>query len=431
MEPPTLPDLAMVALNDAKKSKYEAPWYGFYGLVLSPLNCSETATDVTLVYPQFPLRFQESVEVEVDIDQAEEDMEREDEPESPIYIPGAKKQRKTLQVIPGRYSTPVHQNIPRVVVTAKEYKKLRSERTPDFCRRRYYLDEEGNKFAARLDLLVEIKKVHIRFHEAKSRILRQMKAQATHAFAEDPRLSKIICMGAIGPRWFYFLEKRPPSIHDLMQRLGHPEGDSPYVPSDRGSIPITPIPKPRKRSKRKTIILTSSSDESTSPDIPERDSDALPDIVKHGNFPTMLDEGTFNDPNSAKERKWIINLKKKLDDVDVKIAKAYRKQEDDESDNELGEEEEELDDEEKDGESGDGLRKEDGEKVDGFREEDDESDDESRDEIDFLSKQTSGEKQRGGGRKEKDNDDSDNDDSDDDKSDDNESEDELDYWGKR
>ena len=89
-------------------------------------------------------------------------------------------------------------------MSVADYQCFRSTRIPDFVRRRFYLDDNFNIKASRIDMVVEVKRSAPTPGKTKHRLVKaepQAREQAAHALAEDKRLTVVGWIAAVGNVW--------------------------------------------------------------------------------------------------------------------------------------------------------------------------------------------------------------------------------------
>jgi hypothetical protein len=91
-------------------------------------------------------------------------------------------------------------------MSVADYQRFRSTQIPDFVRRRFYLDDNFNIKASRVDMAVEVKRSSSKPGKTKHRLVEaelQAREQAAHALAEDERLTVVGYIAAVGIVWRY------------------------------------------------------------------------------------------------------------------------------------------------------------------------------------------------------------------------------------
>lgn len=129
-------------------------------------------------------------------------------------------------------------------MSVADYQCFRSTRIPDFVRRRFYLDDNFNIKASRIDMVVEVKRSAPTPGKTKHRLVKaelQAREQAAHALAEDKRLTVVGWIAAVGNVWRYGEVDRWGETGGGIQNA---QRDPTYTPgsSDSCGSPSTPVP---------------------------------------------------------------------------------------------------------------------------------------------------------------------------------------------
>ncbi|KAG2018556.1 hypothetical protein CC2G_007985 [Coprinopsis cinerea AmutBmut pab1-1] len=300
--PPDDALLAKVAFKHAMQQEWEAPWYGFYAIILQPLSRiyrleqeDETLPEddkdrsflaCTILHPQHPVTTDVELEqiyepipddLEDEIDSDSDDLSDSlSPPSSPT--PGPPADLNLVQLIEdpvlcspesarsGGQASPTNSDSPvgalsqghyresrSVSLEPREYRRIRAFCIPDFLPTRTYLrPKTWEPITTRHDLLVEVKglgwlkkyrgnPISYAFRQ----VLQQLYEQAGHSFRADPNLQVISLLAIIGPHCQYSECRRGDSRrYDPLAKYR----DTTYEPSETGSD--TPSPQLSGRRKR-------------------------------------------------------------------------------------------------------------------------------------------------------------------------------------
>lgn len=190
-------------------------------------------------------------------------------------------------------------------MSVAEYRRFLSTRIPDFVRRRFYLDENLNIKASRIDLVVELKKSYSTPDETRRILVEaeiQAREQAAHALAEDKNLRVVGYIAAVGNVWRYGEVDRSNTggrIHNAGRDFTYTPGSSSGTPSTEASLLRTPPASQNQGFKRSPA---------PSPDSPQ-----------------VLDQKpkVFKNPMSPAQKAWLTAIHERLDFLDMEMAALY------------------------------------------------------------------------------------------------------------
>lgn len=194
-------------------------------------------------------------------------------------------------------------------MSVTEYQRFRSTRIPDFVRRRFYLDDNLNIKACRIDLVIELKRSSSKPGKVKRSLVEaevQARQQAAHALAEDERLMVVGCIAAVGNVWRYGEVDRR---FETGGGIHNADRDPTYTPgSSSGTPPSTEAPLFDWMTPPATRNQGFQRSPAPSPDTP-RVLDPTPKV--------------FTDPTSPAQKAWLTDIHDRLNILDTEMAALY------------------------------------------------------------------------------------------------------------
>lgn len=190
-----------------------------------------------------------------------------------------------------------------------DYQRFLSTRIPDFVRRRFYLDDNLNIKASRIDMVVELKKSSSKPGKTKRSLVEaglQARQQAAHALGEDERLKVVGYIAAVGNVWRYGEVVRSETgggIHNADRDSTFTPESSPRTPSNRAEaspLDWTTPPATQNQGFQRSPA--------PSPDSPQ--------VLN----PTPK---VFTDPTSPAQKAWLTAIHERLNILDMEMAKLY------------------------------------------------------------------------------------------------------------
>ena len=185
-----------------------------------------------------------------------------------------------------------------------DYQRLLSTRVPDFVRRRFYLDDNLNIKASRIDMVVELKRSSSKSGNTKRRLVEaelQARQQAAHALDEDVRLKVVGCIVAVGNVWRYGEVDRSETaggIHSANR-------DSTYTPGSSSGTSSTEASTLKWTTPPTTWTQGFRRSPAPSPDSPQV-LNATPKV--------------FTDPTSPTQKAWLTTIHERLNFLYLEMA---------------------------------------------------------------------------------------------------------------
>jgi hypothetical protein len=197
-------------------------------------------------------------------------------------------------------------------MSVADYQHFRSTRIPDFVRRRFYLDENFNIKASRIDMVVEVKRSSSKPGKTKHRLVEaelQAREQAAHALAEDERLMVVGCIAAVGNVWRYGeVDRRGETgggIHNAQRDPTYTPGSSDSSGSRSTQVSPYNITAWAQPTPQHVGFLCSPA---PSPDSPQ----VLNSTPK-----------VFTNPTLPVQKAWLTDIHERLNILDVEMVRLY------------------------------------------------------------------------------------------------------------
>ncbi|KAF8800138.1 hypothetical protein BYT27DRAFT_6844748 [Phlegmacium glaucopus] len=193
-------------------------------------------------------------------------------------------------------------------ISMADYQRFRSTRIPDFVRRRFYLDDNLNIKASRIDMVVELKRSSSKLGKTKRGLVEaelQAKQQAVHALAEDERLMVVGYIAAVGNVWRYGeVDRRS----EIAGGIHNADRDSTYTPGSSSGTPSTEASSPGWMTPPANRNQGFQRSPAPSPDSP-RVLNRTPKV--------------FTDPTSPAQKAWLTDIHERLNFLDTEMAPLY------------------------------------------------------------------------------------------------------------